>query len=85
MHQKIGNLYFVAVTKFNVSPAWALSFLGQLARVFKDFCGVLSEESLRLNFALVYEILEEAIVRFPLTIVRALAHHGCRRTLATRR
>jgi len=30
--------------------------------VFKDYCGVLSEESLRFNFALVYEILDETMV-----------------------
>jgi len=30
--------------------------------LIKDFCGILSEESLRLNSSLVYELLDEIIV-----------------------
>ena len=30
-------------------------------RIFKDYCGVLSEESIRKNFLLIYELLDEAI------------------------
>ena len=32
-------------------------------QVFKDYCGVLSEESIRKNFILLYELLDEMIVR----------------------
>lgn len=34
----------------------------RLAGLFKDYCGVLNEESIRMNFTLVYEILDEVIV-----------------------
>jgi AP-4 complex subunit mu-1 len=30
-----------------------------MAKVFKDYCGVLTEEAIRKNFVLVYELLEE--------------------------
>jgi len=32
-----------------------------LAKVIKDFCGVLNEEALRKNFVLVYEIIDEML------------------------
>lgn len=34
----------------------------RVAGLFKDYCGVLNEESIRMNFTLVYEILDEVIV-----------------------
>lgn len=33
-----------------------------MAQLCKDYCGVLNEESLRLNFILVYELLDEVLV-----------------------
>ena len=30
-------------------------------RVIKDYCGVLTEESIRKNFLLIYELLDECI------------------------
>ena len=32
-----------------------------MAKVFKDYCGVLTEESIRKNFILIYELLEEML------------------------
>ena len=43
------------------SPAWAVELLARLARVFKDFSGQLTEESVRKNFGMFYEILDEAV------------------------
>jgi AP-4 complex subunit mu-1 len=53
------NLLIVATTQFNVSPAGTLELLNRMAKVFKDYCGVLTEESIRKNFILVYELLDE--------------------------
>jgi len=58
---KKSNLFFVATTKFNVSPSFTLELLERLARVFKDYCGVLTEESIRKNFILIYELLDEML------------------------
>lgn len=60
---KKGGIYFVSTTKFNVSPSFVLELLERAARVFKDYCGVLTEESIRKNFILLYELLDEMIVR----------------------
>lgn len=38
-----------------------IELLDRVAKVFKDYCGVLSEESIRKNFILVYELLDELV------------------------
>jgi AP-4 complex subunit mu-1 len=32
-----------------------------MMKVFRDYCGVLNEESIRKNFVLIYEIIDEVI------------------------
>ncbi|OQR87251.1 AP-4 complex subunit mu-1 [Thraustotheca clavata] len=61
LYVKKNGLYFVATTRFNVSPAYILELLTRLCRVFKDYCGVLSEETLQKNFILCYELLDETM------------------------
>ena len=34
----------------------------RVAGLCKDYCGVLNEEAIRLNFVLIYEILDEVLV-----------------------
>ena len=34
-----------------------------LLRVIKDYCGAINEGALRANFALVYELMDEILVR----------------------
>jgi hypothetical protein len=46
----------------NISPSLLLELLQRIARVTKDYLGVLNEDSLRKNFILVYELLDEVIV-----------------------
>ncbi|CAG8499050.1 6241_t:CDS:2 [Diversispora eburnea] len=55
------DLYFVCTTKFDVSPFMTFELLDRIATLIKDFCGSLSEEILRLNSGLVYELLDEVI------------------------
>ena len=45
-----------------MSPSFSLELLDRLAKVFKDYCGVLTEEAIRKNFILIYELLDEMIV-----------------------
>ena len=59
MFIKRNNLLLCATTKYNVSPCTSLELLNRMAKVFKDYCGVLTEESIRRNFTLVYELLDE--------------------------
>ena len=34
----------------------------RFARICKDYCGVLNENSIQQNFVLIYEILDEVLV-----------------------
>lgn len=55
------GIFFVATTKSNVSPSYMMDILYRMMKVFRDFCGVLNEESIRKNFVLIYEIIDEII------------------------
>ncbi|XP_026658298.1 AP-4 complex subunit mu-like isoform X1 [Phoenix dactylifera] len=61
IHVKVAGLFFVATARVNVSPSLVLELLQRIARVIKDYLGVLNEDSLRKNFVLVYELLDEVI------------------------
>ncbi|WVZ66722.1 hypothetical protein U9M48_015907 [Paspalum notatum var. saurae] len=61
IHVKVAGLFFVVTTMVNVSPSLLLELLQRIARVTKDYLGVLNEDSLRKNFILVYELLDEVI------------------------
>ena len=55
------GIYFVATTKHNVSPSFVMDIIYRMMKVFRDYCGVLNEESIRKNFVLIYEIIDEII------------------------
>jgi len=61
LYIKIGGVYLVATSRKNVSPALVLELLSRVANIIKDYCGVLNEESIRQNFVLLYELLDEII------------------------
>jgi AP-4 complex subunit mu-1 len=61
LHLKKGGLYLLATTIRNVSPSYVFDLLMHVAKMIKDYCGVLTEESIRKNFVLIYEIIDEAI------------------------
>ena len=46
----------------NMSPALGVELLNRIMKIIKDYCGMLTEEAVRKNFALIYELLDEAIV-----------------------
>lgn len=53
------NLYVLAVSRKNSNAMSILVFLKKLCQVFTDYFRDLEEESLRDNFVLVYELLDE--------------------------
>lgn len=55
------NLYMCAVTTRNSNVALILTFLFRLGQVFKDYFGTLEEESIRDNFVIIYELLDETM------------------------
>jgi AP-4 complex subunit mu-1 len=61
LFMKKNGLYFVATTKCNISPSLILELIDRLTKIFKDYCGVLTEEAIRKNFVLIYELLDETL------------------------
>lgn len=55
------GLLIACTTRFNISPSFGIELLNRTTKVFKDYCGVLTEESIRKNFILVYELLDEIL------------------------
>eukprot|EP00005_Dracoamoeba_jomungandri_P005495 CAMPEP_0174260418 /NCGR_PEP_ID=MMETSP0439-20130205/9704_1 /TAXON_ID=0 /ORGANISM="Stereomyxa ramosa, Strain Chinc5" /LENGTH=424 /DNA_ID=CAMNT_0015344663 /DNA_START=38 /DNA_END=1312 /DNA_ORIENTATION=- len=58
---KYKNLYLMAVTKNNADAAMVLLFLYKLVEIFKAYFKELEEESIRDNFVIIYELLDEAM------------------------
>ncbi|KAG5182084.1 coatomer protein complex, gamma sub-unit [Tribonema minus] len=55
------GLLFGVTTRWNCSPSQVIELLHRLAKVFKDYCGTLTEEAIRKNFILIYELLDEML------------------------
>lgn len=53
------NVYLVAITKINTNAALVLSYLYKIVRVFSEYFNELEEESIRDNFVIIYELLDE--------------------------
>ncbi|XP_061905096.1 LOW QUALITY PROTEIN: AP-4 complex subunit mu-1 [Entelurus aequoreus] len=61
VHVRQGGLYLVATTTADSSPFAVIEFLNRFAALVKDYCGGLSEKSVQMNFALIYELLDEMV------------------------
>ncbi|GBF92450.1 AP-4 complex subunit mu [Raphidocelis subcapitata] len=61
LHIKDGGVQLVACTRDNVSPSFVLEFLRRISAIIRDYCGSLSEEAIRKNFVLIYELLDEVM------------------------
>lgn len=61
LHVKRNGLIFGCATARNISPCTVIELLSRIAKVFKDYCGTLSEEAIRKNFILLYELLDEMV------------------------
>eukprot|EP00741_Cyanophora_paradoxa_P019768 tig00021168_g19079.t1 len=59
---KVNNVYVVATTKRNVNAAMVMAFLYKTVEVLKSyFGGKFDEDSVRNNFILIYELLDEIL------------------------
>lgn len=55
------GMYFVGTVRQNVSASVVFEIIYRMLKMFRDYCGVLSEEAIRKNFVLIYEIIDEAL------------------------
>jgi len=61
LYIKVGNMYAVAISQGNAQAAVAFQFLHEVVKVLKAYFGDFTEESLRNNFVLIYELLDEVL------------------------
>ena len=61
MYIKHGNMYVVAVTSGNAQAAMTFQFLHSCTTVLKAYFGAFDEDSIRNNFVLIYELLDEML------------------------
>jgi len=59
VYVKYNNLYLMACTKRNANATVIVLFLYRLVHVFKTYFKELEEESIRDNFVIIYELLDE--------------------------
>ncbi|KAI8870620.1 clathrin adaptor mu subunit [Ramicandelaber brevisporus] len=61
LHVRFDQLYIVAVTKHNANAALVFEFLYRFVQLSHSYFGKLDEESVKSNFVLIYELLDEIL------------------------
>ncbi|KAA3671178.1 AP-2 complex subunit mu-1, partial [Paragonimus westermani] len=69
-HVKRGNIWICAVARRNVNAAMVFQLLHAVLCVMKDYFGRVTEENIKNNFVLIYEILDG--INFPLVYTTVL-------------
>lgn len=60
-HTRRSNVWIVAATRQNVNAALVFEFLNKMVSVLESYFGSISEESVKNNFVLIYELLDEIL------------------------
>jgi AP-2 complex subunit mu-1 len=60
-HIKAGNCYVVAVSKQNINVGLVFEVLHKMVGVYKSYFGSFDEESIKNNFVMIYELLDEIL------------------------
>eukprot|EP00126_Sphaerothecum_destruens_P012281 Sdes_comp21051_c0_seq1m19740 len=73
------QLFFIAVVEADVQPLFIFEIIQRVIDLFSQYFGTLSEETIRENFLVAYELLEELLDNgFPLTteanVLKELIH-----------
>lgn len=60
-HVRVNNLYVVAVTKNNANAALVFELCYRLINICKSYFGKMDEESVKGNFVVIYELIDEIL------------------------
>ncbi len=55
---KKSNIWLAVVTKSNINAAMCFEFLNKAVEVMQSYFGKVSEENIKNNFVLIYELLD---------------------------
>jgi AP-2 complex subunit mu-1 len=58
---KKSNIWLAVVTKQNINAAMCFEFLNKAVEVMQSYFGKISEENIKNNFVLIYELLDEIL------------------------
>ncbi|RNA09577.1 AP-2 complex subunit mu, partial [Brachionus plicatilis] len=58
---KKSNIWIAVVTKENINAAMCFEFLNKAVEVMQSYFGKISEENIKNNFVLIYELLDEIL------------------------
>eukprot|EP00762_Andalucia_godoyi_P000103 ANDGO_02260.mRNA.1 AP-4 complex subunit mu len=61
MFSRKSGMYFVITTRCNMSPVFGFEVINRITRIIRDYTGILSEDAVRKNFVLIYELADEVI------------------------
>ncbi len=61
-HTRRSNVWIVAATRQNVNAALVFEFLNKMVSVLESYFGIISEESVKNNFVLIYELLDGELI-----------------------
>ncbi len=61
MYMRVNSIILMGVTHQNSNATLVFIYLSKLAEVFKDYFGELEEESIRDNFIIIYELMDETM------------------------
>lgn len=61
MHLMHSQLILLAITKRNVNSAMVFTFLKRMINIIKSYFGSINEQSLKDNFVVIYEIMDEIL------------------------
>ncbi|KAF8337881.1 Mu homology domain-containing protein [Cantharellus anzutake] len=60
-HVRVNNVYVLAVTKRNANAALVFEFIYRFNTIARSYFGKLDEESVKNNFVLIYELIDEIL------------------------
>ena len=60
---KKSNIWLAVVTKSNINAAMCFEFLNKAVEVMQSYFGKVSEENIKNNFVLIYELLDGNCIR----------------------
>ncbi len=61
IYMRVNSIILMGVTHQNTNAILVLIYLSKLAEVFKDYFGELEDESIRDNFVIIYELMDETM------------------------
>mmetsp|Transcript_22206 Transcript_22206/g.25713 ORF Transcript_22206/g.25713 Transcript_22206/m.25713 type:complete len:434 (+) Transcript_22206:28-1329(+) len=61
IYTRVNDVYLLMVSRVNCNPLTHITFLRRMTSIFESYMGHVNEESVRDNFVIIYELLDETM------------------------